>query len=62
MTARTLVNGRIPQKWDLPWLRQALAHDERLTRAPDPQDAAYFRAEAETKARAIKEIEADAVS
>lgn len=59
MTARTLIHGRIPQAWDLPWLRQALAHDQRLVNAPDPRDAAFFRAEAETKARAIEETEAD---
>ena len=56
---RTLIDGRIPQVWDLPHLRDCLAFAERLTAAPDPQHAKAFRERAEVLARAIQETEAD---
>lgn len=58
-THRTLIDGRIPQVWDLPHLRDCLAFAERLTAAPDPQHAKAFRERAEVLARAIQETEAD---
>lgn len=58
-THRTLIDGRIPQVWDLPLLRRWLQDAERLTSAPDPRDARYFRERAEVLARAIQETEAD---
>lgn len=56
---RTLIDGRIPQVWDLPLMRRWLQEAERLTRAPDPRDARYFRERAEVLAKAIQETEAD---
>jgi hypothetical protein len=58
-THRTLIDGRIPQVWDLPLMRRWLQDAERLTCAPDPRDAQYFRERAETLARAIQETEHD---
>ena len=56
---RTLIHGRIPQAWDLPHLRQSLAHARRLADAPNPRDAVAYRERAEVLARAIQETEAD---
>ena len=54
---RTLIDGRIPQEWDLRHLRQSLAHCRRLANAPNPRDAAAFRERADVLARAIQETE-----
>ena len=54
---RTLIDGRIPQEWDLRHLRQSLAHARRLANAPNPRDAAAFRERADVLARAIQETE-----
>jgi hypothetical protein len=52
-----LWNGRIPQAWDLPGLRKTLAHSERLTIAPDPSIAAYYRARVSELRAVIKQTE-----
>jgi len=54
---RTLIHGRIPQAWDLPWLRKGHAHAERLANALNPKDAEAFRERAEVLAKAIQETE-----
>lgn len=57
MTSRTLIDGRIPQAWDLAHLRDCLAFAERLARAPDPLHAQSYRERADMLARAIQETE-----
>lgn len=59
MTSRTLIDGRIPQAWDLGHLRTSLAFAERLAKAPNPRDAEAFRERAEVLAKAIQETEDD---
>jgi hypothetical protein len=58
-THRTLIDGRIPQAWDLGHLRESLAFARRLAKAPDPRDARHFRERADVLERAIQETEHD---
>lgn len=58
--AALLWNGRIPQPWDLKALRKTLAHSERLTVAPDPTIAAYYRARVAELRAVIEQTEKEA--